>query len=99
MLGINDINDEVVAETLKALAILVQALGAAKVIGSKNRKKIFSDGSPSKCGMKWLFDVFLTKQVYNLYKTFINTKSIFSSFQRRHGIPYFIKDEFDEVHE
>ena len=52
LLGINDINDEVVAETLKALAILVQALGAAKVIGSKNRKKIFSDGSPSKCGTK-----------------------------------------------
>ena len=52
LLGINDINDEVVAETLKALAILVQALGAAKVIGSKNGKKIFSDGSPSKCGTK-----------------------------------------------
>jgi len=52
LLGINDINDEVVAETLKALAILVQALGAAKVIGSKNRKKIFSDGSPSKCVSK-----------------------------------------------
>jgi SCY1-like protein 3 len=47
LLGIRDNNDEMVSATLKALADLVPILGAAKVIG-KNRRKIFTDGSPSK---------------------------------------------------
>lgn len=47
LLGIRDTNDEMVAQTLKALAVLVPIMGATKVIG-KNRKKVFSDGSPSK---------------------------------------------------
>ena len=48
LLGIRDVNDKVVAETLKALSILVEKVGSAKVIGGKKRKKIFVDGSPSK---------------------------------------------------
>ena len=43
-----DSNDQVVSETLKAIAILVPILGATKVVGGKNRRKIFADGSPSK---------------------------------------------------
>ena len=51
LLGIHDVNDRVVAETLKALSVLVLKVGSAKVIGGKKRRKIFSDGSPSKCQM------------------------------------------------
>jgi len=47
LLGIRDINQVIVSETLKALAELVPLLGPEIVIGS-NRKKIFTDGSPGK---------------------------------------------------
>ena len=46
LLGIRDSNDTLVGETLKALSVLVQVLGAEKVIGK--RKKVFADGSPAK---------------------------------------------------
>ena len=46
-----DSNDQVVSETLKAIALLVPILGATKVVG-KNRRKIFTDGSPSKVKTK-----------------------------------------------
>ena len=46
-----DSNDQVVSETLKAIALLVPILGATKVVG-KNRRKIFADGSPSKVKTK-----------------------------------------------
>lgn len=46
LLGIKDSNDDIVGETLKALALMVPILGAHRVIG-KRRKKVFADGSPS----------------------------------------------------
>lgn len=46
LLGIKDSSDEIVGETLKALALMVPLLGAHRVIG-KRRKKVFADGSPS----------------------------------------------------
>jgi len=51
LLGMRDSNDQVVSETLKAIALLVPILGATKVVG-KNRRKIFTDGSPSKVKTK-----------------------------------------------
>lgn len=56
LLGIRDANDQLVAETLQVLAILVPILGAEKVIGKK-RRKMFADGSPSK-SLVILFCVF-----------------------------------------
>ena len=47
LLGIRDLNDQLVADSLRALAEVVPILGASKVIG-KNRRKIFSDGAPGK---------------------------------------------------
>ena len=47
LLGVRDTDDNLVAETLKALSVLVPILGATKVIG-KRRKKVFADGSPAK---------------------------------------------------
>ncbi|KAF6211932.1 hypothetical protein GE061_012449 [Apolygus lucorum] len=56
LVGVMDLNDELVAATLRALADLVPLLGAATVIGGK-RAKHFSDGRPkvnpvSKAGRK-----------------------------------------------
>ena len=45
LLGIRDVNDVLVSETLKALSLMVPILGASQVIGKK-RKKMFADGSP-----------------------------------------------------
>ena len=47
LLGIRDLNDQLVADSLRALAEVVPILGASKVIG-KNRRKILSDGAPGK---------------------------------------------------
>ncbi|CAA9997176.1 unnamed protein product [Nesidiocoris tenuis] len=45
LVGVMDVNDELVASTLRALADLVPILGSATVIGGK-RAKHFSDGRP-----------------------------------------------------
>ncbi|TRY63608.1 hypothetical protein TCAL_00432 [Tigriopus californicus] len=45
LIGMKDINDEMVASTLRALAELVPILGAQVVVGKKQRK-VFSDGKP-----------------------------------------------------
>lgn len=44
-MGIKDTSDQLVAETLRALADIVPILGAATVIGGK-RAKLFNDGRP-----------------------------------------------------
>lgn len=46
LLGIKDVNDELVAATLRCLAELVPILGSSVVIGS-NRSRIFADGKPN----------------------------------------------------
>lgn len=46
LLGIKDVNDELVAATLRCVAELVPILGSSIVIGS-NRRKIFADGKPN----------------------------------------------------
>lgn len=46
LLGIKDVNDELVAATLRCLAELVPILGSSVVIGS-NRRRIFADGKPN----------------------------------------------------
>lgn len=45
MVGIKDVNDQLVSTTLKALSQLVLILGAATVVGGK-RGKLFTDGRP-----------------------------------------------------
>ncbi|XP_023331824.1 protein-associating with the carboxyl-terminal domain of ezrin-like [Eurytemora carolleeae] len=46
LLGLKDLNPNIVSETLRALADLVPILGPEIVIG-RSRSKIFSDGSPN----------------------------------------------------
>lgn len=46
LLGIKDINDVLVAKTLRCLADLVPILGSKIVIGGNNRKRLFADGRP-----------------------------------------------------
>lgn len=45
LIGMKDINDDMVASTLRALAELVPILGAEVVVGKKQRR-VFSDGKP-----------------------------------------------------
>ncbi|KAL0276119.1 UNVERIFIED_CONTAM: hypothetical protein PYX00_003765 [Menopon gallinae] len=45
LMGIKDVNDQLVSTTLKALADLVLILGSSTVIGGK-RAKLFTDGRP-----------------------------------------------------
>lgn len=45
LIGIKDVNDQLVSTTLRALADLVLILGSATVIGGK-RAKLFTDGRP-----------------------------------------------------
>jgi hypothetical protein len=45
LLGMRDTSDEMVSSTLRALADLVPILGA-RIVVSKNRRKVFCDGSP-----------------------------------------------------
>jgi len=48
LLGMRDIDPIIVESTLRCLADLVPILGPEVVVGSSNRSKIFSDGSPGK---------------------------------------------------
>eukprot|EP00095_Tigriopus_kingsejongensis_P002410 maker-scaffold934_size79169-snap-gene-0.32 protein:Tk02410 transcript:maker-scaffold934_size79169-snap-gene-0.32-mRNA-1 annotation:"protein-associating with the carboxyl-terminal domain of ezrin" len=47
LLGMKDVDDDMVSSTLRALAELVPILGARIVVGKKQRK-VFSDGTPLK---------------------------------------------------